>query len=63
MELLPSSDQTAVLPLEQEDSHLDLLEIPWSEPAYWEGLAELVEVEDASMSLVLEVLGLILVEL
>ena len=38
-------------------------EIAWSEPAYWEDPAELVEVEDASMSLVLEVLGLVLEEL
>ena len=60
LELQPLQDQLLeVLTLEQQDFYLDLSETPWSEPAYWEGPAELVEVEDASMSLVLEVLGLV----
>ena len=64
LESPPSQDQLLkVQTLEQQDSHLDLLETPWSEPAYWEGPAKLVEVEDVSMLLVLEVLGLVLEEL
>ena len=52
LELLPSLEQ-----------RIPILETPWSEPACWEDPAELAEVEDASMSLVLEVLGLVLEEL
>ena len=47
-----STDQVEMVPA-------DLLETPCVAPACWADPAELVEVEDASMSLDLEVLGLV----
>ena len=44
--------------MQQEASHLPLLEMPSSRSAYSEDPAELVVVEDAWMSMVLEVLQL-----
>ena len=41
------------------DSLADILENSWSAHACWADPAGLVEVEDASMSLLLEVLGLV----
>ena len=60
MELVHSQDQLLEgLTLEQQGFHLGLWEIPCSDPACWEDPAELDEVEDASMSLVLEEVGVL----